>query len=463
MPELNLSLHERQGIALLTNANEILFGGAAGGGKSHLLRAAGIHFCVAVPGLQAYLFRKTYGDLMKNHMEGSGSFPAMLAPLIASKHVRIVDKEIRFWNGSKIWLNHLQHEKDVFSYQGQEIHLLLFDELTHFSESSYRYLRGRCRLGGLAIPAGLKQKLPRILACSNPGGIGHNWVKRTFVTNGPMKVVRTTRDDGRMLRQFIPSALADNPTLLLNDPEYANRLYGLGDAVLVRAMLEGDWNIVAGAMFGDAWRPSLHTVDPFPIPDDWQIWRGADDGFSAPASVHWFTQDPAKKTFYVIDELYRAKMRPDEFARRILEHDRAIKVISSDGTEGENKEPLGGVMDSAAFGDVGLQQDIPRGHQLNKLGCKFIPAEKWPGSRVARVKYFHQLMGPNPNDPRGLPHIRFFRNHCPFAIETIPTLPRDVKNTEDVDTDGEDHAFDSVSYGLQWKQQKVGRRKVSGT
>lgn len=462
MATFQLSLHERQGLALMTNATETFYGGAAGGGKSHLLRNKAIQMAIAIPGFNGYIFRKTYPELMRNHMEGPGSFRVLLAPLVNAGACQIVEKEIRFWNGSKIFLNHLQRETDRFKFQGAEIHGLFFDELTHFSDDAYRYLRGRLRIGKLNVPKAFRGKVPFVMSGGNPGGIGHNWVKRTFVKQGAMRLFQMGKEEGGMLRQFIPSKLSDNPTLTESDPDYADRLSGLGDPILVRAMLDGDWDIVAGAMFGDAWRHHLHTIDPFPIPDDWQIWRGADDGFSAPASVHWLTQDPKIKTFYVIDELYRARMRPDDFAKRVKHHDESLRLINWDGEEYRNTNRLRGVLDNSAFGDSGNQNDIPRGAQLNKLGCMFVPAEKWPGSRIARVKYFHQLMGPNPHDPRGMPGVRFFRKHCPYATETIPTLPRDEKDIEDVDTDAEDHAFDSVTYGLQWKKNGFKSRSTAG-
>jgi hypothetical protein len=147
-----------------------------------------------IPGLNVYLFRRIYDDLIKNHMEGTGGFPVMLAPLILSGHVKIVAEEIRFWNGSRIFLCHCEHEKHRFKYQGAEIHVLLIDELTMFTEVIYRFLRGRMRAPGLEIPqwaidffrekfgVELQAKIPLALCGSNPGNIGHGGSRRPSST-----------------------------------------------------------------------------------------------------------------------------------------------------------------------------------------------------------------------------------------------------------------------------------------
>lgn len=456
-PRLELQLYQQQERALTAPAEEILYGGAAGGGKSHLMRAAATIYCTSVPGLNAYFFRRFFPDLVKNHMEGPGSFHMLLAPLVNSGHVEIVQKEIRFWNGSRIFLNHMNHEKDLPRFQGSEIHALFMDELTHFTESMYRYLRGRMRLGGLKIPDHLAGKFPRMMAGTNPGGVGHVWVKRTFVKAGAYHIKRSSDEEGGMRRVFVPARAVDNPSLLANDPRYLQRLEGLGDPVLVKAMRDGDWNIVAGAVYGYVWRQERHVCRPFRIPRGWKIWRGADDGFAAPAAVYWFTQNPNTKTVYVVAELYEAKMLPETMAAKIKRID--SRIIMGDGKP--YGEPIKGILDSAAFADTGQQNAIPRGKVMNAHGCRFKPCEKWPGSRVDRVKHLHRLLAKNPLCPKGGPGLVFF-DTCENAIETIPALPRDPHDIEDVDTDAEDHPFDAVTYGLMWKQPLHKKTDIGG-
>ncbi|MDI3341607.1 MAG: terminase family protein, partial [Sphaerobacter sp.] len=220
-------LHPKQRVAFESTATEILYGGAAGGGKSHLMRLAAITWCQWVPGLQVYLFRREFPDLFKNHMEGPGSFPALLGPLLAAGEARIVwgKNQIRFRNGSVIHLCHCQYPKDVYGYQGAEIHVLMIDELTQWTREMYTFLRSRVRLGGLRVPPWLRHLFPRILCGANPGGRGHNWVKADFIDiAAPLAITPMPKSEGGMLRQYIPARLEDNPSLLANDPDYESRL-----------------------------------------------------------------------------------------------------------------------------------------------------------------------------------------------------------------------------------------------
>lgn len=398
-------------------------------------------------------------------MEGPTSFPALLAPMVQAGTARIVRDEITFSNGSRISLNHCQHETDKYRYQGAEFHVLAFDELTHFTESQYRYLRGRLRMTG--VDAGAYAHLfPRIISGANPGGVGHVWVRRTFVRHG-LRAYRTPPKEGGLVRQYIPARLADNPALTTSDPNYIDRLEGLGDPTLVRAMKEGDWNIVAGAKFGAQWRNDRHTCQPFPIPHDWPIWVGADDGFAAPACMVWMTEDPQYKTLYAIGEVYKSGMMPDDFAARAKATNANILRIDQADRNAEptaNTDPVRGYLDGAAFADTGQQgpngqKTVPRGNALVAAGLKLKPAPKWPGSRIHRAQELHRLLGPNPKDPQKRPGLIFFTT-CKHCIETIPALPADKHQPEDVDTDAEDHAYDAVGYGIQHKRGKPGKLKV---
>lgn len=279
--EYRLKLHTKQSIAFQSQATEILYGGAAGAGKSHLMRVAAIAWCAQVDGLQVYLFRRIRDDLIKNHMEGASGFRQLLSPFVQSGTCEIVEDEIRFSNGSRIYLCHCKDEKDRFKYQGAEIHVLLIDELTHFSEVIYRFLRSRVRMAEATKIEGF----PRILCGSNPGGIGHGWVKATWIdAKPPMEIWETGATEGGFLRQFIPGRLADNSSLGYDS--YAMALSGLGNPELVKAMLEGDWDVVAGAAL-DISR-ERHMLRPFSPPDHWTKFQVLDWGYVRPYSSGWY-------------------------------------------------------------------------------------------------------------------------------------------------------------------------------
>lgn len=284
--DIRFRLHPKQSLAFNSLATEILYGGAAGGAKSHLMRVVAIALAVGVPGLQIYLFRRIREDLIKNHMEGPTGFRAMLASWLGTECDIVGDDEIRWSNGSRIYLCHCQHEKDRFKYQGAEIHTLLVDELTHFTEIIYRFLRGRVRIPkGLVIPDGFRESLPRILCASNPGGVGHQWVRQTWIDPRPaLEIWQTPPEEGGFKRQFIPARLDDNPSI--NQEQYAANLAGLGNPELVRAMLEGDWDVVAGAALNIT--RDRHMVRSFIPPQHWTRFQVLDWGYVRPFSVGWY-------------------------------------------------------------------------------------------------------------------------------------------------------------------------------
>lgn len=451
---MELHLQPRQTEAILSQATEILYGGAAGGGKSHLMRVASIAWCTDIPGLQVYIFRRLSDDLAKNHMEGNTGFPSLLAEWIEAKYVKVRSQptEIEFWNGSKIHLCHCQYEKDVTKYQGAEIHVLLIDELTHFTEKIYRYLRGRCRLGSLKIPDKYKGLFPRIINGSNPGGIGHNWVKNTFVDQtSPMSIVRQSKTEGGMLRQYIPAKLSDNPALLENDPDYSDRLEGLGNPELVKAMKDGDWNIVAGGMFDDVWKESTHVIQSFEIPRSWRIDRSFDWGSSRPFSVGWWAESDGtniagqptypRGTLFRIAEWYGWNGKPNE-GSRMLASEIARGILKKESEMGLAGRVRSGPADSAIFD---TQNGVCIAEDMARIGVRWERADKGPGSRKNGWEYMRKIMKSSLQFPIEDPAFFVF-DTCRNFIRTVPVLPRDEKSPDDVDSDAEDHIADETRY-----------------
>jgi hypothetical protein len=481
-------LHAKQLAAFLTHATELLYGGAAGGGKSYLMRIAAIVWCAAIPGLQVYLFRRTHVDLVKNHMEGPKGFRALLARWTSLNLVTIVEGEIRFWNKAKIYLCHCKDEKDIYKYQGAEIHVLLIDELTHFTETMYRFLRNRVRMVGINLPEEFVDMFPRILCGANPGNIGHLWVKATFVVCGhqPMEIYRTDATEGGMRRQFIPAMLEDNPSMATDDPGYEHRLEGLGSAQLVRAMRHGDWDVIEGAFFGEFSR-QRHVIDPFKIPGHWTRFISGDWGSAKPFSFGWWAV--VGDDMYVNGRLlprgaliryrewYGSPNSPSSFTIKIGSQEQGRSHPNNQGLklpaetvaagirkletiEVVNGQPVYekinyGVLDPAAFSSDGGKSiaermaEAPHRVIFRRADNKRVPQHGamggWDQLRARLIGTCERTIDGEVDWASGTPMIFFFST-CLDTIRTLPALQHDLSRPEDVDTNNEDHCADDVRY-----------------
>ncbi len=475
---VDITLHERQTLALQSTATEQLYGGAAGGGKSHLMRAAAIIWCTEIPGLQVYLFRRVSEDLYKNHMAGAGSFPELLAPWIASGHVKWNGSKnfLEFWNGARVWLCHCQHEKDMFKYQGAEIHVLMIDELTHFTERIYRYLRGRTRIGGLKIPEKYKGLFPRVLAGSNPGGVGHTFVRRMFVNGtSPMAINPQAKGEGGMRRQYVPAKMEDNPTLMENDPDYMLKLEGLGSPDLVKAMKDGDWNIVAGGALDDVWVEDVLVKPRFVVPSGWRVDRSLDWGSAKPASVGWWAEADGTEATIRHHNGRVEKFCPERGSIiRLHEWYLSPEVGSNTGLRLGSKEVAKGVLEredllrqqgwltgvvNAGPADNSIwTKDDDSSDSVGKImegqGVKWTPSDKTPGSRKIGLQLVRDRC--TNSIKREGPGI-YFMEHCAASRSTLPVLPRDPKDPEDVDSDAEDHVYDEVRYRVLSDRKKYAK------
>ena len=192
---------------------EVLFGGAAGPGKTDCLIAALTRY-VEYPDYHGLILRRTFPQLQEIIDRCHDHYPKMGGVF------KVGDKRWDFPSGSKIDLGHMQHENDKYNYQGKEFHLVGFDELTQFTQTQYTYLaNSRVRTTNPKI-------IPQVLSTTNPGGIGHNWVKDRWQPEE--RALKTYHDPKTGLsRVFIPGTIEDNPTLYENDPAYLARLEAL--------------------------------------------------------------------------------------------------------------------------------------------------------------------------------------------------------------------------------------------
>ncbi|HCR14292.1 MAG TPA: terminase family protein [Solidesulfovibrio sp.] len=414
-------------------ANEILFGGAAGPGKSHALRFEALLSCLRVPGLQAYLFRRTTPELERNHIRPAlAQFPKALFRYVASK------RRFEFHNGASLSFCGCPREADVFAYQGVEIHLLLIDELTHFTEFQYDFLRGRLRCA-LDVPPAFRHKIPGIVCASNPGGPGHGFVKARFVDFAPPMTPRRAPDaEGGMLRCFIPGRLSDNPILLARDPGYAKRLEALPEPYR-SAYRDGDWDVFLGQAF--AFNRRLHVVPAMPVPAYAPLFMTFDWGYGAPFSVGWWWVD-ADGRLLRFAEWYGWNGSPNQGLR--LPDSRIAAGIREReaglGIAGRAITRLAGPDCFARKPDYrGGGQGPSTAETFALEGVHLAPGDP---SRTAKIRQFHERLRPRED---GAPML-VVSDACAQFIRTIPQLVTDRRNVEDIDTTGEDHIYDEACH-----------------
>lgn len=455
---INFELHPKQTFVLETEATEILYGGAAGGGKSHLLRVIAILLLIYIPNIQIYLFRRLSPDLQANHMDGESGFRNILASFVLAGDIRIVEDEIRHKNGGKIHLCHCQYEKDRFKYQGAEMHVLLIDELTHFTDIIYRFLRNRVRMPP-AIPKIIYQifgpdfTLPKIICGSNPGNVGHTFVKNTFVDMlKPFEVKKMTPEEGGMLRQYIPALLEDNPSLMLNDPGYELRLEGLGSPDLVKAMRYGLWDITAGAAL-EKLRRDKHMIRDFQVPETWTKFMVIDWGSSKPFCVAWFC---------VVDDDMVLKAK-GEWEERLIPRGALIAYREWYGWNGKANE--GARLESPVVAkqimdieeEAGEEMDYRVGdtamwseHDGKSVQERMYDATEgrflMEKSKKDRQNNFEEIRTRIAGDEDG--PMFYATVGCKHFWRTVPDLQLDDRSPEKgPDTEQEDHWYDCLSYG----------------
>ena len=432
---------------LASSEQEILYGGAAGGGKSYALLADPLRY-FHKPQMRGLLLRRTTDELRELIWKSQELYGKAFPKAKWNQQ----DKEWRFPSGARLWMSYLERDEDVLRYQGQSFTWIGFDELTQYATPfAWNYLRSRLRSTDPEIP--LSQR-----GTTNPGGIGHTWVKKMFIDPAPANTAFIATDidtekpmvhpalyqkphplagqpnplAGQPLfyRRFIPASLYDNP-YLTQDGNYESSLLSLPEDQR-RKLLEGDWTVAEGAAFKE-FRSHIHIIEPFEIDPSWLRFRSCDYGYNAPSCVLWYAVDPAYGTLYVYRELYEAGLDG---------HDLSIKVLEMQ--RGENISY--GVLDSSAWHERG-QRGPSIAEEMINAGSSWRPADRSKGSRVAGKNRIHALLKVDPFT--NLPGIRFF-NTCRHIISDLPTIPVDPKGGEDIDVRyATDHSYDSLRYGVQ--------------
>lgn len=416
---------------------EVLYGGAAGGGKSDALVIEALRQ-IHIPHYRGLIVRKTYPEcavLIDKTMDYySRACPG--ARYNDSKHVWT------FPSGAKIYFGSLQYSKDKIKYQGQNYDFIGVDELTHFTYEEYSYLKSRNR------PNGRGTRIYIRCTC-NPGGIGHAWVKERFITGRqPLKTyTETITVEGRSYertRTFVPATVFDNQALLDNDPDYVATLGSLPEDDK-RALLYGDWDSFSGQVFGEFRNNSegyesrrwTHVIKPFDIPAHWRRYRSFDFGYSKPFSVGWWAVDTEGRA-YRYRELYGCTSEPDTGVK--WEPNQIAQRIREIEDEFERGNTIIGVADPAIW-DVRYGAEASPAQVMERHRIYF---DKGDNSRLAGKMQLHYRLA---FDTEGYPMLYVF-DTCKDFIRTVPALVYDESRVEDIDSRGEDHIYDETRYFL---------------
>lgn len=390
------------------------FGGARGGGKSHWgLAQVACDDCQRYPGLK-FLYLRKVGK------SGNEAIQDLRRSVLARTPHQFKEQKgmIVFPNGSRIFLGHYKDEKDVDKYLGLEYDGALIEEYTQLSSSKVKMIR-------TCIRTSKPGWRPRIYATTNPGGIGHQHFKTSFI--------KPFRSGSESRTRFIPATVRDNSFV---NREYRQSLEDL-TGWMREAWLNGDWDIAAGQYF-TTWRYDVHVKPAYQIPLHWRVWLALDYGYTHYTAIYLFAQDDDGHV-YVVDEHCERKWMPPR-------HADAVKAM----LKRHNVLP-GRIETFVAGGDVFMERgnDETIAQAYERQGFALDRAD------MARINGWGEVLRRLGDVDMGIaPSITIF-DTCPRLIECIPALEHNPNRPEDVlkvDTDedgiGGDDPGDAFRYGL---------------
>ncbi len=439
MPNTIWKPHPRQEEALKRIEFEVLYGGARGGGKTD----AGLVWLtdyIESPRYRALVIRKNADDL-SDWVDRATRMYSLLGAKVAYRPA-----EITFPSGATIKTGHLKDDQAYTKYQGHEYQRILIEELTQVpDEKRYLQLLASCRS---TVP----DIKPQVFCTTNPGGIGHGWVKRRFIDPITPNTRFVDSTSGRS-RIYIPARIDDNPTLLLADPDYIHFLDALKDTdtELWKAWRLGDWDTFAGQYFKE-FRRDLHVCKPFTPKPELTFVGGMDWGRTNPFSFHASVVIPQKyeginfNRVITFCEVYGVEKTPKEWAE-IIQAKLKEFGLSVDNLRWIQADPA--MFTKGNDGSISIADQFVNAHHDY---YKIKPASN---DRVGGWELLHNWLSIAPD---GIPYWMMTENNTNL-IRTLPELVHDETKVEDVDTSGEDHAPDDQRYqfkSLQWIDAKVG-------
>ena len=389
---------------------DVLYGGAAGGGKSYAMLIDPLRFAHRAAH-RALILRRSMPELRELIDKSRELYPKAFP---GSKY-KEVEKLWNFPSGAKVEFGFLERDADVYRYQGQAYSWIGFDEITHLpTEFGWNYLASRLRTTDSDIT-------PYMRCTANPGGVGATWVKKRYIDPHPPNESFVGED--RLSRKFIPARLDDNP-YLAKDGRYEEMLQALPPTQR-KQLLEGNWDVNEGAAFTE-FEQDVHVITPFEIPISWERIKGIDYGYASESACIWGAVDASDGTLIIYRELYQKGLTGVDLGEKI--------------TQMELNDPYSvqGVLDTAAWARTGTTGPTV-GESLIRAGHKLRRADK---NRVQGKVQIHEYLKVQQS---GRPRLQIF-NTCPNLIRELQSIPLDKNNPEDVDTHAPDHAYDALRY-----------------
>ena len=430
---------------------EALYEGTRGNGKTDSLIMDFAQHCGRGFGVnwRGILFRQTYPQLADVVAKSKKWF----YQIFPGARFNAADYTWKWPDGEELLLRHMKSEDDYWNYHGHEYPWIGWEELTNWPNSlCYDKMKACSRSSHPGMPR-------KYRATCNPYGVGHGWVKMRFIDPAPaMQII----DDQLGQRVRIHGDVEENTRLLAADPEYIAKLDAIEDENLRKAWRYGAWDIVAGGIFTEVWEPSKHVLSPFDIPKTWRVDRSFDWGSSRPFSVLWWAEsdgsevtlkDGGKRNFprgtlFLINEWYGWTGKPNE----------GLKMLAADVAKGIKEREAGmsltvrpGPADNSIF-------DTQDGHciadNMAAHGVRWERSDKSPGSRTNGWELVRGRLAAGKKHPMEEPGLFAFE-HCRQWLRTVPSLPRDDKKMDDVDSDSEDHCGDATRYRISMPKRTV--------
>ena len=395
---------------LAADEKDVLYGGAAGGGKSYAMLVDPLRYAHK-KAHRALILRRSMPELREMIDKSRELYPQAFP----GAKFREVEKLWNFPSGAKVEFGFLERDADVYRYQGQAYSWIGFDEITHLpTEFSWNYLASRLRTTDPEIQTYLR-------CTANPGGVGSHWVKKRYIE--PSESNKSFLGADGLTRKFIPAKLADNP-YLAEDGVYEQMLKSL-PPIQRRQLLEGNWDVAEGAAFVE-FSPEHHIITPFELPVHWERVKSVDYGYAAESCCLWGIMDVNDNTLIIYRELYKKGLTGEELGAII--------------TDMETEDPfsVNGVLDTAAWARTGTTGPTV-GESLIRAGHKLRRADK---NRIQGKIQVHEYLKIREN---GRPKLQIF-NTCPNLIRELQSIPLSKTNPEDVDTKASDHAYDALRY-----------------